>query len=31
MKDEKIRRALKAMDEDFCKVLCILRILRPLG
>ncbi len=24
MKDEKIRKALKALDEDLCKVLCIL-------
>jgi len=24
MKDEKIRKALKTLDEDLCKVLCIL-------
>ncbi|HOO54587.1 MAG TPA: hypothetical protein PLM24_05040 [Methanothrix sp.] len=24
MKDEKLRRALKSLDEDLCKVLCIL-------
>jgi hypothetical protein len=24
MKDEKLRKALKALDEDLCKVLCIL-------
>jgi hypothetical protein len=24
MKDEKLRKALKALDEDLCKVICIL-------
>jgi hypothetical protein len=24
MKDEKLRKALKSLDEDLCKVLCIL-------